>query len=388
MRDKSGRGNDATAPSDPARPILRARYNQITYSEAITTSPWSEYNSGNGAILSAIASPTGTVTAIGLNDTSGGFYGVERSITIAGSTQYTFSVSVKQGTSTSGFSVWLIGNNSNTYFQNTISWTAGVPTASGWTATNQDNGWWRISYTFSSASATSIAVYFLPTPTVLADTGSAYFWGADLRVTNDALNQPAYQRVAAATDYDTTGFLPYLEFNGSTWSMSTSAIDFSATDKMTVFAGVRKLTTGDHIIAELSANASSGANPGSFFIVNPTSARWYFLLRGSSSIVTYEPQTYTAPITSVLAVSMDLSQSTIAQQLLPRVNGVLEQENSGGSNAGTGNFGNYPFFIGSRNNASVFFNGRLTSLIIRGAASSAAEIAATEAWVNGKTAAY
>jgi hypothetical protein len=57
--------------------------------------------------------------------------------------------------------------------------------------------------------------------------------------------------------------------------------------------------------------------------------------------------------------------------------------------SGTGNFGNaYPLFIGARNLTSFPFGGRIYSLIIRGAASSASEIAATEAWVNARTQAY
>ena len=53
--------------------------------------------------------------------------------------------------------------------------------------------------------------------------------------------------------------------------------------------------------------------------------------------------------------------------------------------AGTGNFGTYPLYIGSRNNASTWFNGHLYSLIIAGSAVSAGNISATEQWVAGKT---
>jgi len=51
----------------------------------------------------------------------------------------------------------------------------------------------------------------------------------------------------------------------------------------------------------------------------------------------------------------------------------------------TGSFGNFPLHIGRRSGGSLFFNGRMYSLIIRGTASSAAEIAVTERYVASKT---
>ena len=53
-----------------------------------------------------------------------------------------------------------------------------------------------------------------------------------------------------------------------------------------------------------------------------------------------------------------------------------------------GNFGNYPFYIGARAGTSLFFNGNLYGLIIRGAASSSAQISNAESYMNSKTGAY
>jgi hypothetical protein len=69
-----------------------------------------------------------------------------------------------------------------------------------------------------------------------------------------------------------------------------------------------------------------------------------------------------------------------------RIDGA--QAATSGTNQGSGNFGNYPLFIGARNNAGLFFTGWLTSLIIRGAQSTQSQIEATEAWVNSRTGAY
>ena len=67
-----------------------------------------------------------------------------------------------------------------------------------------------------------------------------------------------------------------------------------------------------------------------------------------------------------------------------RLNGAASGTNGTGDK-GSGNFGNYPLFIGARNNASAFFNGWMYSLTVRGAQSSASEISAMESWVAGKT---
>jgi len=55
---------------------------------------------------------------------------------------------------------------------------------------------------------------------------------------------------------------------------------------------------------------------------------------------------------------------------------------------GTGNFGNYPLYIGRRNNASLPLNGRIFQMIVVGKTLSASELASTEAFVNQKTGAF
>ena len=66
-----------------------------------------------------------------------------------------------------------------------------------------------------------------------------------------------------------------------------------------------------------------------------------------------------------------------------RVNG--SQVGTSSADQGTGTFGNYPLFIGARNSASLFFNGHLYSLIVRGAQSNTGQISSTETWVASKT---
>ena len=167
--------------------------------------------------------------------------------------------------------------------------------------------------------------------------------------------------------------------------MSTNSIDFSAGDKVTVFAGVRKLS--DAARAAL-IELSSGLPAGSFMVEAPdtASARYAMRLAGNvGSAQVAAPATYPAPITNVITPIFDLAAATNLTKMDMRINGVDVAMIDGGGTVGSGNFGNYPLFIGARNNASLFFTGWLTSLIVRGAQSTQGQIEATESWVAGKT---
>jgi hypothetical protein len=141
-------------------------------------------------------------------------------------------------------------------------------------------------------------------------------------------------------------------------------------------------------MCELSVNV--GANAGSFYLVSGVDgslpAGYTFIGRGSASATpsqtAYLSPAVTAPNTSVLAATGDIAGdlNTIRRNTVLSVNGTGDQ--------GAGNYGNFPLYIGSRAGTSVRFNGRIYSLIVRGAASTAQQISDTEAWVNGKTKAY
>lgn len=53
-----------------------------------------------------------------------------------------------------------------------------------------------------------------------------------------------------------------------------------------------------------------------------------------------------------------------------------------------GNFGNYPLYVGRRNNASLPFSGRIYQLALKGKAMTAAEISTVEAFFNSRTKAF
>lgn len=183
-----------------------------------------------------------------------------------------------------------------------------------------------------------------------------------------------------------------LLFNGITTALATGSIDFTSTDKMTVFAGVRKLSdAGYGVIAELNTDPSvvNGTFAvGSSTLTGDASRRtWGSTLRGNATLGS-GVGVFTSPDTRVLSALYDIGQANAAQEQIVRLNGTAQTLTFGAANSGTGNFGNYPLFVGCRAGTSLPFNGHLYSLVVRGASSTAAQITSTETYVNQKTGAY
>jgi len=205
---------------------------------------------------------------------------------------------------------------------------------------------------------------------------SVFIWGADLRTGSSA---GTYQRIAAATDYATAGFLPYLAFSTDD-SFGTGSIDFTATDKMFVCAGVTKLSDANSaMVAELSANAV--LNAGAFNLQAPATGATaeYRYLAGGTTSRSATATTYAAPITNVVTGLNDI----VGDVLRIRVNGTQIAESL--LDQGTGNFGNYALFIGRRNNSNLPLEGRIYQMVVCGKALSASELASTESFVATKT---
>lgn len=217
---------------------------------------------------------------------------------------------------------------------------------------------------------------------------------ADLREANIGVGLPAYQRVGNtsvnAADYDTAGFPAWLRCSGGQ-SMVTPSINFTGTDKMTVWAGVRKLSDVNFgVIGETSTNAFS--NGGAFNMVAGGSislGQKYGLTGYGSSGYASEFQPFLAPISNVVSAIFDISQSTGSLEQVFRANAIkIAASNSIGTSMGAGNFGNYPLYLFARNQSSLFFNGLAGPIIVRGAQSSAAEIANAENWINAQQKVY
>ena len=175
--------------------------------------------------------------------------------------------------------------------------------------------------------------------------------------------------------------LYYLSFDGTDDGMATPSINFTGTNAVTVFAGVRKnsdAATG--VLAELSTNSDS--TNGTFVLAASVSGNNYYAQSRGTVRSTGTATGYVAPHSAVLVAEAKISTDILRLH----VNNAAPL--SSATDQGTGTFGNYPLYIGRRGGASLPFNGRIYQLIVRGAASNAGQIAATEAYVNAKTRAY
>jgi hypothetical protein len=237
-------------------------------------------------------------------------------------------------------------------------------------------------------TGTNVGVYSAGTNTITCTAGTltatvvGTVTNADLRLSSTATSMPAYQLVTTSTNYDTVDFLPYLALDGSNDSFGTASINFTTTDKMSVCAGITKLSdAAQAVVAELSATIAS--NNGSFLLTAPNSAaaNFNFSSKGTTQ-VDNTVVTYASPYTAVLAASGDISGGTNSI----KVNGGTATTSS--SSQGTGNYGNYSLYIGRRNNASLPFNGRIYQMVFCGKALSTSELTAVETFVNRKTGAY
>ena len=205
---------------------------------------------------------------------------------------------------------------------------------------------------------------------------------ADMRLSSDVAT-PAYQAVVSATSYDYTGFPSKIKHNGTNSFLYTaSTMDLSATDNVTMFAGVQKLSDASYpCILELSTNLAS--NNGSFNIfsgdgVSANSAGYVFGCKGTT-IASAIGGSQVSPSTNVLAgvgnISSPLSRI--------RINGTTVTSTT--TTQGTGNFGNYTLYVGARAGTSLWFSGSWTQQIIRGALTSDAQVAQAERFVANKT---
>ena len=373
-----------------ARPVLSARVNLLTFSEQFDNVVW-----GRGVFTvnaNQTNAPDGTLTADEIITGASSGYIVQSNTALNGANRSAIStIYIKNKNCTSSqtltinMSDGVVGSVIINFKPFDGSFTVGSVVS--WsnitrTVTNVGDGWWKLTLSGTTTQWTS---GWLEVAAGGFGGNSFYLWGADLRPTNIGASVPAYQRIADQYTYDSSGFPRYLVFNGTASGMYTPAnLNLSGTDKATVFAGVRKLSdAATGIVTELSAVASS--NNGSFAFFNSSgSANYTSALQGTATYSsTYT--TFTAPITNVASFSYNIAGATGADEVSAKFNGVTTAPSStSGSSAGTGNFGTYPLYIGSRNNASFFLNGYIYSLIVVGAASTAAQISSTESWINVK----
>jgi len=378
-------GNHAYQTTTTSRPTLSARYNLLTHSERFDNAVWTKSNATVPGDF--VTAPNGTLTAQKLVETATDNFHYVRAQAGTVGVQETLSIYAKAA----GRS-WLrieFGAGLVAKFNlgaGTVGSITGSSSSSKITAVG--GGWYHCSVTGvrgTNTNNTFIAVLSDSSGSYAGDgVSGVYIWGADLRPANDGVGLPPYQSVVDANTYDTAGFPPYLKFDGVDDFLQTASVDFSGTDKLFVSAALRKLSdAAAAVVAELST--SYGSNSGSFAVFAPSSSGYTTLTvgtRGATATVFVADYNASAPVTALLSVTSDIG----GKVLLLRNNGAQKSITS--NDPGATNYGNYPLYIGRRGGTSLTFNGRLYSLLIRGAATPDATIATVERYLNSKARIY
>jgi len=147
------------------------------------------------------------------------------------------------------------------------------------------------------------------------------------------------------------------------WYQTAGNVDFSGTDKVTVFAAVRKLSdAASGILAELS---NSPTTDGSFRLFAPSADgdnSYRFTSKGDGTARTAGTGVFAAaPDISILTGIGDISGPLVSL----RRNGALVQAVT--SSQGGGNYtSGHPLYLFSRGGTTNFLNGSLYALIIAG----------------------
>jgi hypothetical protein len=361
--------------------------NLLTYSEQFDNAAWTKPGLlafGSGSVANATAAPDGTITADLLvpNTTLTNHATYVLSALSAG-VAYTASVYAKVG----GYDKVVISDWNEATRVATFDLTNVTATLSGSGATvtlsnaiisSEGNGWYRCSVQITKSTTGQLAYFINSAATYAGDgTSGIYIWGADLRVTNDGVGIPAYQRIAAATDYDTSGFPLYLKFDGTDDTLLGSAVsDF-------ISASAYEACVGARFNAVTTNNVNSWLNQS--------------LVADSAGYVGIGMARSTGVVG---AFNFDATQDEITVAMTPPATIVLQQRHSGGNLTVSTNQG-AEVSTASGNTAaltgvlqllkafgSVFTNGRLYGVIIRNTAFTTAERANVLTWMNGKTKAY
>ena len=371
-------GNHATQATSASRPVLRARYNLLTYSEQFDDGAWTK--AGATVTANAAVAPNGTTTADKVAESTTTsvvkyIYTTSGIAVVGGS----FVGTVYAKAAERSRLVMGIYNGSN-YQLCQFDLIAGtvVQEAAAGIASIQDagNGWWRCQVTRTiGATTTYLSIGPFENSNIITLTGSfpAYtgiigdgilICGAQLQTAADeAATGGAYQRIAAATDYDVSNpvWRPYLAFDGVDDFMSLASAIPITTD-MTVVRGFGRSAAG---IRSAGLGPASGTEPRDYFW-QTTNIESYGL--GATA------QTLTADTATGYFVGT-LRRSATDEFL--RRNGT--QISTRAAPAVSGSFTKLGDLSGNLNNGPIY------GLIVLDRELTGSELTATEQWMAGKT---
>jgi hypothetical protein len=227
-------------------------------------------------------------------------------------------------------------------------------------------------YTFTSSGFAASGVGLL----AFGATTAGSVWKIDNVSVKEVLGNHAYQTTSASRPIlrknAVTG-ANYLEFDGSDDFLQTSNINFTATDKVSLFAGVRKLSDAS-IGSVFGLSSAPISASGVFEVYAPQAAGSEgvaYYSRGASTRLAILAQGLKAPVGFILSAQTDIANNTVICKINQSLAGA-------GGNLGGGSFSNNPLFIGRRAGTSLPFNGHIYGLIGVGKLTSDSETIAIE----------
>jgi len=206
-----------------------------------------------------------------------------------------------------------------------------------------------------------VSLTFTPTAGSLTLTVSGTVNDAQLELGSA---RTGYQNVVSVFDVTESGkrSIYGLWADGIEDGMVTPSIDFSGTDKVTVFWAGRKLSDATFgIIAELTVNTS--VTNASFYLSAPNNTSTEntgFLARGSSVGTAARASSLTSPVTFIATGQADID----TDETKIRVNGVDRETTT--TSLGTGQFSNSVLYLFRRAALSAPLNGQTFALIVAG----------------------
>ena len=363
-------GNHAVQATSASRPVLRARYNLLTYSEQFNDGAWTKLNTTVTA--NAGVAPDGTTTADKLVENSATDFHTVRPTTSVGTVGATEILSVYAKAAERSWFALQLGSSRTAYFNlsaGTIGTTSASTTA---TITALANGWYRCSIAGERVATQGNQIILASGDNVPSYTGDGtsgiLIWGEQLLTAADQTSTGgAYQRIAAATDYDVSNpvWRPYLAFDGvDDFFNLASAI--SITTDMTVVRGFGRSAAG----IQSAGLGTSGAEA-------PAEMAW----NTSNDIVIGRLGTPAATVTSANTttgyyVSTNRRDAT---NEIGRLSGTQILTRASITVAGT------LTDLGRRQTGTVYNSGPVYGLIVLDRALTGSELTATEQWMAGKT---
>ena len=335
-------GNHQVAVSDAKRGVYgwmpkTGRRNLLTYTEQFDNAAWSARWGGSATVSPndpTFLAPDDTQTVDKVTATIGGS-GAGQAIALTSGVTYTFSCWVNSPAAASDLRIATAATGGGVVAM------ASIPSSASLV---------RYSLTYTPSVTQT---YYVGVGNSLA-LQTVYIWGAQLELGSTAT---AYQRVVSQYDITEAGVPTcyYVQADGVDDAYVTPTITPN-TDKVQVFAGVRKLSEPSYA-SIISLSPDINANNGAFEITNavpPTGGllgAYGWRPKGTVGTFVATARDYFAPVTNVVTFTADISGD--AQGI--RVDG--SQKVATTDDQGTGNFLAYPVYIYSRAGTSLPFNG-------------------------------